>query len=388
METKAKRLQYVDAIKGIGILWIIFYHLTAQGAFKDFVLNPLMELFLVLFFFFSGYFYKPGKASIGNNIGKRALKLLVPFVVYALLFWAIGTLYLTLTNQAPFLETLGCLRNFFIGAIWNRDIQSWFNWDYYSLGKRYFYLADFWFLLAMFFASVIFFLIIDKILKKTPIALGVVILLFALTGVCVGLHFTLPYNLHMVPYWTSFMILGAFVGNRKLIELPSLERGPKYAIAVTLLVASITIALLKAPALNQFRGSFGGENEVVSMLLCIASALPFIAGIGMLFQQLEQDGIRFNEAAWLGVHSSTFYLFHMFYAWLFGILFGFSVLKMEWWVGLLVALGSIALCIGQCLLMDFIAKKMKEKKAKVALEEPKLETIEQQENAKDHSSQS
>ena len=367
MEAKKKRLQYIDALKGVGILWIVFYHLTAAGSFKTYVLNPLMELFLVVFFFFSGYFYKPNNASIGKNIGKRALSLLLPFVVYALIFWGIGTIYLTLTNQAPFLETLGCLRNFFVGAIWNRDIQGWFHWDYYSLGKRYFYLADFWFLLAMFFASVLFFLIIDKILKKAPIALGVVILCFALTGVSVGLHFTLPYNLHMVPYWTAFMVLGAFVGNRKLIELPSLQRGPKYAIGATMLLSSIAIALLKTPALNQFRGSFGGENEVVSMLLCIAAALPFLGGIGILFQQLEQDGIRFNEVAWLGVHSFTYYLFHMFYAWLLSIIFGFSVLQMQWWVGLLVAIASIALCTGQSLLMDLLARKIKERKAKAAL---------------------
>lgn len=367
MEAKKKRLQYIDALKGVGILWIVFYHLTAAGSFKTYVLNPLMELFLVVFFFFSGYFYKPNNASIGKNIGKRALSLLLPFVVYALIFWGIGTIYLTLTNQAPFLETLGCLRNFFVGAIWNRDIQGWFHWDYYSLGKRYFYLADFWFLLAMFFASVLFFLIIDKILKKAPIALGVVILCFALTGVSVGLHFTLPYNLHMAPYWTAFMVLGAFVGNRKLIELPSLQRGPKYAIGATMLLSSIAIALLKTPALNQFRGSFGGENEVVSMLLCIAAALPFLGGIGILFQQLEQDGIRFNEVAWLGVHSFTYYLFHMFYAWLLSIIFGFSVLQMQWWVGLLVAIASIALCTGQSLLMDLLARKIKERKAKAAL---------------------
>ena len=367
MEAKTKRLQYVDALRGLGILWIIFYHLTAQGGFKTYVLNPLMELFLVVFFFFSGYFYKPNKTSIGKNIGKRALSLLVPFVIYALIFWGIGTLYLTLTNQAPFLETLGCLRNFFVGAIWNRDIQGWFNWDYYSLGKRYLYLADFWFLLAMFFASVLFFLIIDKIIKKAPITLAVVAVLFALTGVCVGLKFTLPYNLHMVPYWTAFMVLGAFVGNRKLIELPGLGRGPKYVIGATMLISSIVIALLKTPALNQFRGSFGGDNEVVSMLLCIAAALPFLGGIGILFQQLEQDGIRFNEMAWLGAHSFTYYLFHMFYAWLISIIFGFSVLQMQWWVGLLVAIASIALCTGQFFLMDLIARKIKERKTKAAL---------------------
>ena len=109
------------------------------------------------------------------------------------------------------------------------------------------------------------------------------------------------------------------------------------------------------------------------MLLCIAAALPFLGGIGMLFQQLEQDGIRFNEMAWLGAHSFTYYLFHMFYAWLLSIIFGFSVLQMQWWVGLLVAIASIALCTGQFFLMDLIARKIKERKAKAALATPNTE---------------
>ena len=34
-------------------------------------------------------------------------------------------------------------------------------WDYYSLGKRYLFLADFWFLIALFLSSVLFFPIAD-----------------------------------------------------------------------------------------------------------------------------------------------------------------------------------------------------------------------------------
>jgi peptidoglycan/LPS O-acetylase OafA/YrhL len=102
------------------------------------------------------------------------------------------------------------------------------------------------------------------------------------------------------------------------------------------------------------------------MLLCIAAAVPFLGGIGMLFQQLEQDGVRWSEAAWVGTHSLTYYLFHMFYAWLISIIFGFSALKMEWWVALLVAIVSIALCTGQCFLVDLIVRIIAKKRAKKA----------------------
>ena len=365
---KEGRLQYVDAIKGIAILWIVFYHLIAACAFKTYVLNPLMELFLVLFFFFSGYFYNPDKGSIWQNIWKRSKSVLVPFFVYSLIFWAVGTIYLIATGQAPFVETLGCLRNFYAGCIWNRDIQNWANLDYYHLGKRYLFLADFWFLLALFFSSIIFFLLAKFVLKKVPFSIISILALFALTGVCVGFKFTLPYNLHMVPYWTAFMLLGALAGSRKLIELPMLKRVPKYVIGIAAMAVGVLVATLaKEPTLNQFRGTFAGENQVISMLLCIAAAIPFVWGIGMLFHQLEQDGLRLKEIGWLGSHSLVFYLFHMFYAWLIGIIFRFDVLKMELWLSVVIAFSAIAICILHCLLQDLIKNKMARRKQKKAV---------------------
>ena len=153
MAEEKKRLQYVDVIKGIGILFVVFLHLIAPCAFKNTVLNHLTEIFVVAFFFFSGYFYRPGKRSLGENIKNRAKSLMFPFFRFSLFFWLVGSIYLVATKAEPLVEAFLCLRNFLAGCIWNRVIQGWFNWEYYSLGKRYFFLADFWFLIAMLFAS-------------------------------------------------------------------------------------------------------------------------------------------------------------------------------------------------------------------------------------------
>ena len=368
-----KRLQYVDAIKGIAVIWIVFYHLLTLTPFKADIINPLMELFLILFFFFSGYFYRNQGPNTWERIWKRTKSCLIPFFVYSLIFWAIGTIYLVITNQAPFIETLGCLRNFYGGLIWNRDIQNLFQWDYYHLGKRYPFLADFWFLLALFFSSTIFFLLAKFVFKKIPLSLISILVLFALTGICVGFKFSLPYNLHMVPFWTAFMVLGAFIGKHKLIELPALKRAPKYIIGGVLFAIGVVIALLKTASLNLYRGSFGGDHEVISMLLCLAATIPFIMGIGMLLHQGEQDGLRLNEIGWVGSHSLIFYLFHMFYAWLISIIFNFSLFAVDaWWLGLILALSAILICIIHGLIQDLILKKITDhKKKKEALKESK-----------------
>ena len=97
------------------------------------------------------------------------------------------------------------------------------------------------------------------------------------------------------------------------------------------------------------------------MILCIAAAVPFVWGIGMLFAQIEKAGMRLNEIAWIGSHSLFLYVFHMFYAWIIGIITGFPVLHQEP-VSSDVLAGSIlvtAVCIALCILRGLLSDRLK-----------------------------
>jgi fucose 4-O-acetylase-like acetyltransferase len=362
MAVEKKRLQFIDAIKGIAILWVIMFHLIAPCGFKN-VIAQLTDVFVASFFFYSGYFHKPGKRTFGENMKNRAKSLLIPFFRYSLCFWAVGSVYLVATKEETLEEAFLCLRNFFVGCIWNRTIQDWFGWEYYSLGKRYFYLADFWFLLALLFASILFFLIVDRVLKSGAVMVLTVIVLFAITGVCQHFSLSLPYNIQLVPYWTAYMILGAYAGQLNLAEFPPLSTGASSAVGVILVVIGIVISMLKAPASNVFRGSFG-ENEVLSMILCIAATVPFSFGIGILFARLEAAGVRMKELAWIGSHSLFLYLFHMFYAGIISVITGFSVQYKDP-VSTGVVAGSFlltAVCVVLCILRAMLDDKLKKPK--------------------------
>lgn len=360
MPVEKKRMQFIDAVKGIAILWLVFYHLLAPCAVKS-VITQLHELFLTIFFFYSGYFYKPGKRSFDENVENKVRSLLTPFFRYSLSFWAIGSIYLVATKNETLKEAFLCLRNFFAGCIWNRTIQDWFGWEYYSLGKRYFYLADFWFLLAMLFASGLFFLMADRALKSGTAMLLAVLALFAATGVCRYFSLSLPYNIQLAPYWAAFMLLGAYAGQKNLAEFPPLSTGASSAVAVLLMSIGIVTAICKEASVNLFRGSFG-ENEVYSMILCIVAAVPFCWGIGIFFAQIEKAGARLKEIAWVGSHSLFLYLFHMFYAWILCVLTGFSV-QYEEPVSAEVVAGSVLLifiCVDLCILRGFLDDREKE----------------------------
>ena len=110
-------------MKGIAILSVVIYHLLAPCGVKT-VMDQLAESSLGIFFFFSGYFYRPGKHSTGENMKRRVQSLMIPFFKYSLFFWLAGTLVQVLNNEYPFIEALGCLRNFYGGCGGSDDQRS------------------------------------------------------------------------------------------------------------------------------------------------------------------------------------------------------------------------------------------------------------------------
>ena len=363
MANDKRRLQYVDMMKGLAILAVVFFHLTAPCGFKS-VLEHITECFVIGFFFLSGYFYKVGKRTIGENIRIRFKGTMVPFIKYSLIFWAAGSAYLLTAGLETILDALCCLRNFYAGCIWNRVIQDWFQWDYHSLGKRYMFLADFWFLLALFLASVLFFLLAKFVLPSRWKTLTATVVLFAVTGVLRAFAVSLPYNLQIVPFWAAFMLLGSLANHTGAFELKLISGAKGWIISLIALAAGVAIALSKEPISTIFRGSFP-EDEVVSMLLTIACSLLFIWGLGNICRLIETSGIRVKELSWLGSHSMLIYLFHMFFAWIICIVTGFS-LQFEETVTTGILLQSLLLgivCLALCILLNIIVDKIKAKKA-------------------------
>ena len=206
-----------------------------------------------------------------------------------------------------------------------------------------------------------FFWFIDRILKSKITVIITVVCLFAVTGILKFFDISLPYNFQLVPFWLAFMILGAFSAQIKLFFLP-VKTGAKLAIGVGTLVTGVIIALIKPPASNLFRGSFG-EKEVICLLLCTVAAITGVWGLSQIFALLEEAGLRMKELAWVGSHSLVFYIFHMFLAWIICVITKFNVLYKEPLekgtipksIGLTAAV--IVLCILRCLAEDFIKKK-------------------------------
>ena len=350
MEGKQVRLNFADMVKGIGILIIIGYHLVAPSAVKT-ALTGAQSILLLAFFLFSGYFYTPGKRTFGENMKSRSVSLLGPFFMYSICFWIIGTIYLLATGGAPFVEALACLRNFFVGCIWNRTIQGWFNLEYYSLGKRYFFLADFWFLLALFFASALFFVIADRVKNSRGKQCLAIAALLAVTGILRGFNISLPYNLQLIPFWAALLLCGYIMKEWKLFDLDFMNGGIGWGVGLAAFAGAIGANIALAYGTNLFRGTFDSP-EPVSMLVLFILGVIGNWGLAWLCVKTERAGVRVQELTWVGSNSLIPYLFHMFYAWAICAVTGFSIFyDPETMTGdifaksLLLTLAVIVLCV-------------------------------------------
>lgn len=98
-KTTKKRIEYVDALRGFAMylvvyshIWTFGYHADSSNSFDHILLN----FFLVLFFFVSGFVaYKKEQDwnmnSINHKLKEKAIQLLIPSIVFTALFY--GTVY-------------------------------------------------------------------------------------------------------------------------------------------------------------------------------------------------------------------------------------------------------------------------------------------------------
>ena len=87
MKDHSHRIEWIDAVKGFGIILVILGHMTIPELAR----RCIFSFHMPLFFFISGYLYG-GKYSWAWVI-RKAKSLLIPYVVYGLI--AVGVIWLT-----------------------------------------------------------------------------------------------------------------------------------------------------------------------------------------------------------------------------------------------------------------------------------------------------
>lgn len=193
----SKRIEWIDNIKGLGIILIVWGHLYPTLWIKKW----LYSFHLPLFFFISGYLRK--KRSVKETAVSKAKSLLLPYMITAILSFPIGFVRDAVFNiETSLLERIGQL------FYWNGSV----GWN-----------TPIWFLLVLFLVEV-FYALIDELKVDNSLSIFIVWLLGLAFYI---LKIVLPFGLHIVCWMMPLYHLGVLVRERNLFDLvPAKWRWP------------------------------------------------------------------------------------------------------------------------------------------------------------------
>lgn len=199
-DSKLERIEWVDILKGLGILSVVWGHSGSKNAFYMFWFH------MPLFFFVSGYLYrfKPQQTAF-DYVKKKAKHLLVPYVFYLLLL----TIMMVSIN------------------IWKGQTVGLFlndNWKALLLGGSLLegVYATFWFTTCLFSVQIAY----DYLCRKLPSGIyrGMVVVACFLLAYWESRYWAnsyVPWNLDVGLYALVFYALGHLFKKRQLLEKPN-----------------------------------------------------------------------------------------------------------------------------------------------------------------------
>jgi acyltransferase len=138
------RLHWIDALKGIGIMFVVFAHHSLPVALDTYIFSFHMPLF----FFISGFLFDFGKyaGSAADFIRGRFRSLIIPYFCFALLtclfYFLLDTGFQPGVTNIPFFETTALYGTYSI---------------LYALGPLVSYNPPLWFLTCLFVTELLFY---------------------------------------------------------------------------------------------------------------------------------------------------------------------------------------------------------------------------------------
>ncbi|WP_353853887.1 acyltransferase family protein [Bacillus sp. Bos-x628] len=197
-----KRLDWVDAAKGMGILLVVMAHVPIPDSLKQFIYSFHMPLFFIL----SGMMFQSASRPAGPFIQKKAKSLLLPYLYFSIItyvFWFLVTRFFAFKGQTdidPFVPFTGIF-------ISNAD------------EARLTHNPAIWFLTTLFLVEILFFFM-HRLTKGKPATLISLTVLCGITGYAstLFLHQSLPWNANVALTAVVFYSIG-FLAKKWFVEL-------------------------------------------------------------------------------------------------------------------------------------------------------------------------
>ncbi len=221
-EGRKNRIETVDILRALGIILMLMGHVGFGGKFDRYIHSFHMPVFFVI----SGFLYKTkSEITVPIMIAKKAKRLLIPYVFYALVNYAFW--FILPGEKTP----------------WYRPLIefSTYNTEHHSATG-----GAIWFLTALFWAEVVY-LLIDRVLKNEWLRIGAMLIISCSFAVLQSyLHLRLPLA------FGSGMVCLFFYESGRIIKdhgLPIIEKIKNMNVVIRVV---ITVVLFGANAVLAF----------------------------------------------------------------------------------------------------------------------------------------
>lgn len=265
-----KRIEWIDALKGYGIILVTFAHLNPWFPLETFIYS----FHMCLFFFISGYLFKPID-TVKDFVKKKAKNLLIPFTI-----WNALSTIIAIASGSEIKESI--LRFFVYKGMlcWNAPI---------------------WFLLVLFFCEILYGL--SKIRNIKFISILVILISGSLWLLCDKKPITLLINL--VPMALFFYGMGDI--SRQYFEKHTFKN--IISIIFGLIIISVVFGVVLNSRVSYTSGEFGNAGCFI---------IAAISGTMAHFLLFKNCIIKFNNIILnlgnnsLIIMASQYWLFKVF----------------------------------------------------------------------------
>lgn len=190
-----QRIYYIDFIRGIGILLMLYAHIPIGGEFNHIV----YAFHMPLFFFVSGYLYNE-KINL-SNMKKKFIKLLPSYLFFSILGYLLWLVEFKPTN---FFEAMVPLFHVFT-----------FNNDSMPI------VGAIWFITALLASEFIYFLL-RQYIKNELLLLVCCLLLFSMSLLLGNIHFNLPFSINQSFVGLLFLHIGFLCAKWNIKQLTNI----------------------------------------------------------------------------------------------------------------------------------------------------------------------
>lgn len=256
-----KHYDYIDILKGIGIVMVVFGHLN-PGIYLE---KWIYSFHMFLFFFLSGYVFKK-KSDLKHQFKASFKTLIIPYI-----FWnGLAIIFSLIIQEYTIVEALKKML-FFDGVSWNSPV---------------------WFLVVLFWIRIFYQLISTK--KFVIIS----IMSLMLIGSYYSVFSTLPFGFDIVPNAIIFFGIGILLRD---IKIPQ---------KIHFLFIPLLIMSMLGSQLNDRISVYG--NYYGQYIIAILTGICACVGMFLLIKYLTKPTKFFSILKTAGGHSMNIMCTHYF----------------------------------------------------------------------------